>query len=60
MGIEELVKYLGTLDSDRLEMLQAILAEEVKHPAGSQNRPDDDTLKLEGRPGLPHYELLTE
>jgi len=34
IGIEELVRHLGTLDSDRLEMLQVILAEEVKPPAG--------------------------
>jgi hypothetical protein len=56
MGLEELVKQLGNLDSARLETLQAILAEEVKLPVGGQTRPDDDTVKLEGRlsidPGL--------
>jgi hypothetical protein len=48
MGIEELVKYLGTLDSDRLGMLQAVLAEELRYPTGSHSQPDDDTLKLDG------------
>ena len=49
MGIEELVKQIGNLDSTRLEMLQTILAEEVKHPVAGQNQIDDDTIKLEGR-----------
>jgi len=49
MGIEELVKHLGSVDSARLEMLQAILADEVRYPTSSQKPPDDDTVKLEGR-----------
>jgi hypothetical protein len=33
LGIEELVKYIGSLDSDRLGQLETILAEELKQPA---------------------------
>lgn len=49
MGIEELVKQIGNLDSARLENLQAILAEEVRPPIAGQSRADDDIVKLEGR-----------
>jgi hypothetical protein len=36
------------VNSQRLEALQAILAEEVQYPAGSR-KADDDTIKLEGQ-----------
>jgi hypothetical protein len=49
MGIEELVKQIGNLDSARLETLQVILAEEMKPPIAGQSRLDDDIVKLEGR-----------
>jgi hypothetical protein len=49
MGIAELVKYVGTLNSDQLESLQAILAEEVRPPGSGQDSLGGDALKLEGR-----------
>ena len=48
MGIEELVKLLGTLDLQRLEALQSIMIREVQYPGGSRKPDDDDTIKLEG------------
>jgi hypothetical protein len=38
LGIEELVRYIGTLDSGRLEKLQAVLSEELKEPVPPQSR----------------------
>ncbi len=38
LGIEELVKYIGSLDSNRLEQLQTILADELKQPAPPRSR----------------------
>jgi hypothetical protein len=50
LGIEELVKYIGSLGSSRLEQLQTIMADEIKEPApvrARQQKIEPTTEELE-------------